>query len=90
MSRASLHRTSLLLAATALVAGACTTPRLTRRPGSDLATKSKGRIVARTLAREGCSAQPGTFAVDGRCVSLQGDTTLAPPADPTRKPRPVP
>jgi hypothetical protein len=86
-----MQRPSILvvLGATVLAASACGLPSLTRRPGSDIVSRSRGRTVPISRPREQCSAQPGTVGVGERCVVLSADSSRRSPVDPTTK-RPVP
>jgi hypothetical protein len=86
-----MQRSSVLavLGATVLATSACGLPRLARRPGSDLVSRSRGRTVPISGQREQCSAQPGTVGVGEKCVVLSADSARRSPVDPATK-RPVP
>jgi hypothetical protein len=86
-----MPRPSLLvvLGAALLATSACGLPRLTRRPGSDIVSRSRGRTAPVSRPREQCSAQPGTVGVGEKCIVLTTDSSRRAPIDPATT-RPVP
>lgn len=86
---------ALVSAGATLAASACGIPQLRQRPGSDLATRSRGRIVARASGNNGhgCAATLGTISADDHCLSLTTDTLPGRRGDrtpPGQPPRPLP